>query len=113
MLTFLVLTVNCLILIPPEPCLPGTVLPQNTLAIFWPDHQASREQLEMHSQVSVPWVFPAVNKINQAKSLKLNFVLGSSPITKEFSFQAVQNSPFLIHKDLHEFLLLSSYLQIS
>lgn len=105
MLTFLVLTVNCLIFIPPEhlSAWHSSLFPQNTLAIFWPGHQASWGWLEMHSQVSVPRAFPAVNNMNQASSLKLNFALGSSPITEEFSFQAVQNSSFLIHKDLHEF----------
>lgn len=65
------------------------------------------------SSVSTTRAFPAVNTTNQASSLKLNFALGSSPITEEFSFQDVQNSSFWVHKDLHEFLLLSSYLQIS
>lgn len=56
MLTFLVFTVNCLILTAPEhlSAWHSSALPQNTLAIFWPGHQASRGWLEMHSLLSIP-----------------------------------------------------------
>jgi len=47
-------------------------LPQNTPAIFWPGHQASRGWLETPFG---EWASP-VNAIDQASTLKLNPALG-------------------------------------
>lgn len=65
-------SLNCLILTPPEHLCAWhiSLLPQNTLAIFWPGHQASRLAGNALSSVYTTQAFPAVNTTTQVCSLK-------------------------------------------
>lgn len=59
------------------------------------------------------WAFLVVTQASKQVEIKFCCWMWSSSITEELSFQAVQNSSLLIRKDLQEFCLSSSYLQIS